>query len=69
MRKDYAQREIIDLVAKEPLEFTPGEKWNYSNTGYFLLGMLIEKASGKPYGEFMADRIFKPLGMTPDARQ
>ncbi|MDR3620618.1 MAG: serine hydrolase [Paludisphaera borealis] len=64
MRKDYAQREIIDLVAKEPLEFTPGEKWNYSNTGYFLLGMLIEKVAGKPYGEFMAERIFKPLGMS-----
>ncbi len=64
MRKDYTQREIIDLVAKEPLEFPPGEKWNYSNTGYFLLGMLIEKVSDKTYGEFMAERIFKPLGMT-----
>jgi CubicO group peptidase (beta-lactamase class C family) len=63
-RKDYARREIIDLVAKEPLEFAPGEKWNYSNTGYFLLGMLIEKVGGKPYGEFMAERVFKPLGMT-----
>ena len=62
-RKDYAQRELLDLVAKEPLEFTPGEKWNYSNTGYFLLGMLIEKVGGKPYGEFMAERIFKPLNM------
>lgn len=63
-RKDFAQREILDLVAKEPLEFKPGEKWNYCNTGYFLLGMLIEKVSGKPYGQFMAERIFKPLGMT-----
>ena len=51
-------------MAKEPLEFKPGEKWNYCNTGYFLLGMLIEKVSGKPYGEFMAERVFKPLGMT-----
>ena len=42
-RKDFARREILDLVAKEPLEFKPGEKWNYTNTGYFLLGMLIEK--------------------------
>jgi D-alanyl-D-alanine carboxypeptidase len=63
-RKDYAKREILDLVAKEPLEFTPGEKWNYSNTGYFLLGMLIEKVAGKPYAEFMAERVFKPLNMT-----
>ncbi len=63
-RKDYSQREILDLVAKEPLEFAPGEKWSYSNTGYFLLGMLIEKVSGKPYGEFLSERIFKPLGMT-----
>ena len=63
-RKDFARREILDLVAKEPLEFKPGAKWNYSNTGYFLLGMLIEKISGKTYGEFMAERVFKPLGMT-----
>ena len=64
MRKDYAQREIIELVAKEPLEFQPGEKWNYNNTGYFLLGMLIEKVTGKPYGDFMDERVFKPLDMT-----
>lgn len=63
-RKDFPQREILDLVAKDPLEFEPGAKWNYSNTGYFLLGMLIEKVTGKPYGEFMAERIFKPLEMT-----
>jgi D-alanyl-D-alanine carboxypeptidase len=63
-RKDYSQREIINLVAKEPLEFSPGEKWRYNNTGYFLLGMLIEKRTGKKYGDFLQERIFKPLGMT-----
>jgi D-alanyl-D-alanine carboxypeptidase len=63
-RKDYDRREIIDLVAKDPLEFAPGEKWNYSNTGYFLLGLLIEKVTGKSFGDFLADRIFKPLEMT-----
>lgn len=63
-RKDFTQREILDLVAKDPLEFQPGEKMSYSNTGYFLLGMLIEKAAGKPYGEFMDERIFRPLGMS-----
>jgi D-alanyl-D-alanine carboxypeptidase len=63
-RKDFSQREILDLVAKEPLEFAPGEKWRYNNSGYFLLGMLIEKVTGKKYGEFLDERIFKPLGMT-----
>ena len=63
-RKDYTQREILDLVAKEPMDFAPGEKWNYNNSGYFLLGMLIEKVTGKKYGEFLDERIFKPLGMT-----
>ena len=63
-RKDYTQREILELVAKEPPDFAPGEKWRYNNTGYFLLGMLIEKVTGKKYGEVLDERIFKPLGMT-----
>jgi CubicO group peptidase (beta-lactamase class C family) len=63
-RKDYTPREILDLVAKAPLEFAPGAKWRYNNTGYFLLGMLIEKVTGKPYGAYMAERVFKPLGLT-----
>lgn len=63
-RKDFPRLEIIDLVAKAPLEFAPGAEHRYSNTGYFLLGLLIEEASGKPYGEFMAERIFQPLGMS-----
>ncbi len=63
-RKDYTHKEILELVVKEPLEFAPGEKWNYNNTGYFLLGMLIEKVSGKSYNAFLTERIFQPLGMT-----
>src|SRR5262249_11985135 len=42
----------------------PGEKWSYCNTGYFLLGLVIEKVAGKEYGAFLDERIFKPLGMT-----
>jgi D-alanyl-D-alanine carboxypeptidase len=45
------------------LEFQPGETWSYSNSGYLLLGSIIEKASGKSYWEFLEERIFKPLGM------
>jgi D-alanyl-D-alanine carboxypeptidase len=64
IRKDYSHREILGLVAKEPLEFAPGEKWNYNNSGFFLLGMLVEKVTGKTYGEFLDERILRPLRMT-----
>ena len=63
-REDYTKDEIIKLVADAPPDFAPGEKWSYNNTGYFLLGMLIEKVSGKEYGAFLNERIFQPLGMT-----
>jgi CubicO group peptidase (beta-lactamase class C family) len=46
-----------------PLEFEPGTKFNYSNSGYLLLSSIIEKVSGKTYGEFLDESIFKPLGM------
>src|SRR6516164_4680247 len=54
------------LVARfldKPLEFEPGEKWNYSNSGYVLLGYLIEKISGESYEKFLQENIFTPLGM------
>lgn len=47
----------------KPLEFQPGEKFAYSNSGYILLTAIVEKASGQPYAAFVADNIFKPLGM------
>ena len=63
LRKDFTPQEIIALVSKEPMEFAPGEKWNYNNSGYFLLGMILEKVTGKSYNDFLTERIFKPLGM------
>ncbi len=62
--KVYAKSEILGLVKEVPPAFEPGTKWAYSNTNYFLLGMVIEKVSGKPYPEYMRDRIFKPLLMS-----
>jgi hypothetical protein len=47
-----------------PLEFPPGSRWNYSNTGYALLGFIVHKVSGQFYGDVLAARVFKPLGMT-----
>lgn len=64
MREDITEEEILKKIAALPLDFTPGEKWNYSNPGYVLLGILIHKVSGKFYGDFLQERIFKPLGMT-----
>lgn len=55
-----------DLVARfrdKPLEFDPGEKWNYSNSGYVLLSYLIEKVTGDKYEKFVRENIFTPLGM------
>jgi CubicO group peptidase (beta-lactamase class C family) len=47
----------------KPLEFEPGEKFQYSNSGYILLGYIIEKLSGMSYGDYLAEHIFIPLGM------
>ena len=55
--------EMADRLRKEPLEFTPGEKMAYSNSGYYLLGAIVEKASGKKYADFLQENIFTPLGM------
>ena len=55
--------ELLKMFFKLPLEFQPGETWEYDNTGYYLLGIIIEKVSGKSYWQFLDERIFKPLGM------
>jgi len=55
--------EIIKIFKNEQLEFAPGEKHQYSNSGYTLLGYIIEKASGKTYEEYLKENIFIPLNM------
>jgi D-alanyl-D-alanine carboxypeptidase len=59
-----AREELLKMFFKLPLEFQPGETWAYDNTGYILLGIIIEKASGQTYWQFLDERIFKPLGMS-----
>jgi CubicO group peptidase (beta-lactamase class C family) len=56
-------QQIVDYFRDKPLEFEPGSKWNYSNSGYVLLGYLIEKISGQSYADFVQQNIFTPLGM------
>jgi CubicO group peptidase (beta-lactamase class C family) len=64
MRLDFTEDELVAKVEALPIEAAPGEKWDYRNTNYLLLGILIHKVTGKPYYEFLGERIFKPLGMT-----
>ena len=63
-QKTDSSEQIITWAAARPLKFAPGEGRKYSSTGYHLAGMIIEKVTGKPWGQFLHDRIFAPLGMT-----
>jgi CubicO group peptidase (beta-lactamase class C family)/uncharacterized protein YneR len=56
-------RQIVMLFRDRPLEFQPGERMQYSNSGYILLGHLVEKVSGESYPDFLQENIFRPLGM------
>ena len=64
LRRDYTEDEMVQRIKTIPLAFQPGEKWSYSNLAYVMLGVLIHKVSGKFYGDFLQERVFKPLGMT-----
>lgn len=55
--------DVIKTAYQSPLVFTPGEKYQYCNVGYFSLAEIIRKVSGKPWSEFLTERIFKPFGM------
>lgn len=61
-RRDYSESEMVRSAA-QPLEFEPGELESYSSTGYALLGVIIHRITGVSWGDFMRNRIFRPLGM------
>lgn len=63
VRLDLAPDSLVTLFADEPFDFKPGDAYRYNNSGYFLLGMIIEKLSGKRYGQFLQDEFFTPLGL------
>jgi CubicO group peptidase (beta-lactamase class C family) len=62
-RQDLSHEGMLALFKELPFDFEPGEKMQYNNSGYYLLGLVIEKASGQSYAEYLADHVFKPLGM------
>ncbi|KIC95764.1 serine hydrolase [Flavihumibacter solisilvae] len=61
--KDQTETSFIEFLGKQPLDFAPGTNWSYSNSGYWLLGFIIEKLSGLSYEEAMGRYLFKPLKM------
>ncbi len=63
MRNPYTPDEFVEVFKDSTLQFTPGEKFAYSNSGYFLLGVIIEKVSGKTYEQMLQKNIFTPLKM------
>src|SRR5262249_47534536 len=54
---------LTRIAARLPLEFPPGSRFQYSNTGYVMLGVLVHRVSGHFYGDVLMDRVFRPLGM------
>ena len=64
LRLDFTEDQLIQKIEAMPIEWAPGEKWGYRNTNYVILGILIHRITGKPYAEFLHERIFGPLGMT-----
>lgn len=67
MARDMSVAQMIDFFKDDPLDFEPGSQWRYNNSGYFLLGAIIEKVSGMSYAKFVEQRIFVPLGMAHTA--
>lgn len=61
--QDYTDEQLVKEAESHPLDFKPGDKWSYSNTGYMLLGVIIKKISGEFYGDLLKEWIFTPLDM------
>lgn len=58
-----SHEEVLDFVREDSLQFTPGTDWSYSNTGYYLLGMVAEEVTGRPYDDVLRDSLLAPLGL------
>ena len=61
--KTQSDASLISTAYPVPLRFAPGEKWEYSNTGYYVLAEIIRTASGRPWPEYIRDKVFRPSGM------
>jgi CubicO group peptidase (beta-lactamase class C family) len=64
LRKDYSEDELLKIIEAIPPAYPPGTGWSYSNLGYVTLGVLVHKVSGQYFGDFLQERVFKPLRMS-----
>jgi CubicO group peptidase (beta-lactamase class C family) len=62
-RLDLTDDELVDVFRREPADFEAGANFNYNNSGYYLLAMVIERVTGRPYADHMHDELFAPLGL------
>ncbi|MFF1909351.1 serine hydrolase domain-containing protein [Kitasatospora sp. NPDC058218] len=62
--RPYAPQELVDIATKHPVYFAPGQGWHYSNTNYIVVGMLIERITGRSWADEVQRRIIRPLGLT-----
>ena len=60
---DLAQRDVLALVTQRPLDFTPGTRWSYNNSGYYLLGVILERVTSQPYAEYLKEHLWRPAGL------
>ena len=63
IRRDFTTTQLIGLFRNQPPDFAPGTNWAYTNSGYALIGAVIEAVTGKPWHSYLEQRLFKPLGM------
>ena len=63
LRHEYSDAELIQVLQSFPLDFAPGSRWKYNNSGYILAGIIVTRVTGMFYGDFLAREIFRPLGM------
>jgi D-alanyl-D-alanine carboxypeptidase len=63
-REDMVPDSLLAFTAKDTMNFAPGTSWRYDNTGYVLLGMILDKTTGVKYPQYLNEQLFKPLGLT-----
>jgi D-alanyl-D-alanine carboxypeptidase len=62
--RQYTEQEVVDLFRSKPLVFKPGSRWQYSNSGYYMLSVVLERITGRPYGEAVNELVLQPFGLS-----